>query len=140
MQRAFIGIGVVALVAGSYAVWASGNCESLACAAKAAFGIAQEAPAIAQAPATKTGRPSGRYDLAMAGCQFSCATKVEHDAADLVPQPGVKAGQHTRCPVSGVVFAVDESRPRVQLAAHDYATCCETCAGKLRETPDRFLD
>jgi hypothetical protein len=76
----------------------------------------------------------------MAGCRFSCATKIDYDPKDLVPQPGAKVGQLTQCPVSGVIFAVDASRPRVQLAANDYATCCESCAHKLRENPARFLN
>ena len=83
---------------------------------------------------------SGRFDLAMTGCQFSCATTVEHDAKDLAPQPGVVTGQLTQCPVSGVVFAADENRPHVQVASHDYVTCCETCAEKLRKDPARFLN
>jgi hypothetical protein len=72
-------------------------------------------------------------------CQFSCAEKQPFDEASLVAQPGAHDGDHTRCPVSGVVFAVDTKRPRVTLAGADYVVCCGTCADKLRKDPRHYL-
>ena len=94
--------------------------------------------------ATKQARASrgsvrGAYDPAMAGCQFSCAAKVAHRERDLHAQPGVRDGQLVRCPVSGVVFKADAQRPHVRLATGEYVTCCNSCAGKLRKDPSRFV-
>lgn len=142
MRRTLIGLGILALAAaGGYTVWASGRIGSMTCSsANSVAGIACETPAKTRSTSTRTGRPSGRFDVAMAGCRFSCATKVEHDPKDLTPQPGVKTGQLTRCPVSGVVFAADVDRPHVEVAANDYVTCCESCADKLRKDSARFLN
>jgi len=85
------------------------------------------------------GSVRGAYDPAMAGCQFSCAAKVAHRERDLHAQPGVRDGQLVRCPVSGVVFKADAQRPHVRLATGEYVTCCNSCAGKLRKDPSRFV-
>jgi hypothetical protein len=85
------------------------------------------------------GSVRGAYDPAMAGCQFSCAAKISHRERDLRAQPGVRDGQLVRCPVSGVVFKADGQRPRVRLATGEYVTCCNSCAGKLRKDPHRFV-
>ncbi|MGH7726903.1 MAG: hypothetical protein ACREOU_15885 [Candidatus Eiseniibacteriota bacterium] len=143
MRRTLIGFGILALAAaGGYTVWASGGISSMFCStsSNSVAGAACEDPSKAQSTAAQTGRPSGRFDVAMAGCRFSCATKVKYDPKDLTPQPGVETGQLTQCPVSGVVFASDVDRPHVQVAANDYVTCCETCADKLRNDPARFLN
>jgi hypothetical protein len=86
------------------------------------------------------GKIAGRFDPAMSGvCRFACSTKLGYKAADLVAQPGAIAGRLTQCPVSGVVFAVGPSRPRVLLGADEYVTCCDRCAQKLRQNPRRYL-
>jgi hypothetical protein len=86
-----------------------------------------------------TRHEAGSFDATMSGvCRSSCATPVvagEH----VVAQPGAKPGELTRCPVSGVVFAVDARRPRVHLASGDYVLCCDRCAQKLRDEPARFV-
>jgi len=143
MRRGLIGFGILALVAaGGYTVWASGRLDSLSCSTSysSIAGAACENPSNMQSTVARTGQPSGRFDVAMAGCRFSCATEVQYDPTDLTPQPGVEAGQLTQCPVSGVVFAADLDRPRVEVATHDYVTCCETCADKLRKDSARFLN
>lgn len=58
----------------------------------------------------------------------------------MAPQPGVKEGQLTRCPVSGVVFAAAVDRPRVEIRGREYVVCCESCAGKLHRAPEKFLN
>jgi hypothetical protein len=143
MRRTLVGLSILALaVVGGYTVWASGRLSSMACStsANSVAGTTCEDPSKARPTATQTGRPSGRFDVAMAGCRFSCATKVKYDAKDLTPQPGVETGQLTQCPVSGVVFVEGVDRPHVQVVANDYVTCCETCADKLRKDPARFLN
>lgn len=83
---------------------------------------------------------TGAYDSTAASeCRYSCAAKIPYEDSELVSQPGVHDGQLTRCPVSGVVFAVDAKRPRVTIGAHGYVTCCEGCATKLRKAPGKFL-
>jgi len=108
------------------------TCEPSACAPT------KQATATKQARAPR-GSVRGAYDLTMAGCQFSCAAKVVHRERDLHAQPGVRDGQLVRCPVSGVVFKADAQRPRVRLATGEYVTCCNSCAGKLRKDPSRFV-
>lgn len=71
-------------------------------------------------------------------CRFSCATQQPYEEKDVAPQPGAKMGQLTRCPVSGVVFAVDEGRPRLRHARADYVFCCDRCAAKFQKHPERF--
>jgi len=86
------------------------------------------------------GKIAGRFDPAMSGvCRFACATKLRYDAGDVLAQPGAKAGKLTQCPVSGVVFAVDASRPHVRVANEDYVTCCDKCAVKLKRDPRHYL-
>jgi nitrite reductase/ring-hydroxylating ferredoxin subunit len=86
------------------------------------------------------GSVRGAYDPIMAGCQFSsCATRIAVQERDLHAQPNVRNGQLVRCPVSGAVFEADEQRPRVHLATGEYVTCCNSCAGKLRKDPSRFV-
>jgi YHS domain-containing protein len=72
-------------------------------------------------------------------CQASCAVAVsEYDPADIVAQPGAKAGDLVRCPVSCVVvYAKDENR--LQHAGQDYFVCCQGCAEIFRKEPTRFL-
>lgn len=143
MRRSIIGFAVLALVAtGAYAVVAvnrgrtSGTCSALADAGGAC------APLDAAAAAgVAGGKIAGRFDPAMSGvCRFACATKLEHDAKDVLAQPGAATGRLTQCPVSGVVFAVDADRPQVRVAGEDYVTCCEGCAKKLERDPRRYLN
>ena len=51
----------------------------------------------------------------------------------------VAALDATQWPVSGVVFAIDASRPHVRFAKGDYVTCCDKCAQKLRANPRHYL-
>jgi len=94
----------------------------------------------AQATAAQEGKAKAEFDPVMSGvCRFSCATKLTFDAGDVEPQPGATNGALTQCPVSGVVFAVDDERPHVQVAAADYVLCCDQCAEKFRKDPGRFV-
>lgn len=90
--------------------------------------------------AAPAGKLTGRFDSMMSGvCRFSCAAKVAHDPEDVFPQPGVQADQLTQCPVSGVVFAAEDWRPRVKIAKDVYVTCCDKCATKLKRNTKRYL-
>lgn len=126
-------LAIVAI--GGAAVWGmaggkgSSSCDPGAC----------ETEAKATATAKPTGKVLGHFDLTMAGCRFACATKAKYDAKSVMAQPGARDGKLTQCPVSGVIFSVDATRPHVQVGADDYVTCCETCAEKLRKNPRRFV-
>ena len=72
-------------------------------------------------------------------CGFACAAQAPFDAKDVVAQPGAVAGRLTRCPVSGVVFVVDQGRPHVRLGAEEYVTCCDRCTRKLVRDPRHYL-
>jgi hypothetical protein len=83
---------------------------------------------------------AGNFDRGMSSvCRFGCATTAPYDSKDVVAQPGASSGSLTQCPVSGVVFVVDESRPVVATAGDSYVTCCDKCATKLKREPAHFL-
>jgi len=86
-----------------------------------------------------SGKILGHFDATMAGCQFACATRLKYDAKAVMAQPGARNGKLTQCPVSGVVFTVDATRPHVEVGSDDYVTCCAACAEKLRKDPHRFV-
>lgn len=72
-------------------------------------------------------------------CRFSCAAPEDFASKDVIAQPGAADGKPTRCPVSGVVFVVDEDRPRLQHAGGEYVFCCDLCAKKFAEKPLSFV-
>jgi hypothetical protein len=150
MRRTVIGILVVALLAGgAYAVSTvaskctmHGGTATQATAASTASGCeagTTDCGPASDACAPASGKVSGNFDAAMSGvCRFACATKVAFDAKDVVAQPGAVAGKLTQCPVSGVVFAVEDSRPHVRLD-DEYVTCCDKCADKLKANPSHYI-
>ncbi|MBI1796616.1 MAG: hypothetical protein HYR74_06140 [Candidatus Eisenbacteria bacterium] len=128
-----------ALVVGATGLWATQHRgdDAGACAAKSA--TAASCAAGSHASAAAAGCPTGAFDAGMSGaCGKSCAAK-NVTAADIVAQPGAIAGKATRCPVSGVVFRVDATKPRVRFAGNDYVMCCDACAKKFKKDPKRFV-
>ena len=142
MRKLIVGVALLLTTVGSYAVLAADKCCTSSCSPKAqsaAGGSCTSSAGIAACEAPK-GKIAGHFDPAMSGvCRFACATKLKYDAKDVMAQPGVKLGQLTQCPVSGVVFAVDTHHPHVRLAGGDYVTCCDRCATKLRQNPRHYL-
>lgn len=49
-------------------------------------------------------------------------------SAGVVTQPGVKEGERTYCPISGVVFEVSNASPRREVGGKPVYFCCESCA------------
>ncbi len=99
------------------------NCAGGACASEAA-------------PVTAG---KGKDPLMAFVCERSCATKIAYQEADLAPQPGAKAGDLTRRPVSGVVFQVAADNPTVEHQGRRYRLCCSGCEQKFRAHPARFV-
>ena len=127
MRRFGIGVFAVALlVIGAQVVLGGGhNCSSDA--SSASCGDSKNASNVACE--NSSGKLTGKFDAGMSSmCRYSCAAKA-----------GAKLGKLTQCPVSGVVFAVDASRPHVRIAKADYVTCCGQCAKKLKANPGRYL-
>ncbi len=141
MKRAILVATVLGTLAiGGAAWWAVAGGRGAACKDASACDPAScETGAGATAAAKPTGKVLGRFDPAMAGCRFACATRGKVDAKSVVAQPGARDGQLTQCPVSGVVFTVDAGRPHVGVGSDDFVTCCDTCAEKLRKQPRRFV-
>ena len=144
MRRPIIGLAVLALVAtGAYTILAGGNQRSKPCdtsATAAASTCSPSKSASATSCENSGGKIAGNFDPAMSGvCRFACATRLEYKSTDVMAQPGTKAGKLTQCPVSGVVFAVDASRPRIRIAGNEYVTCCDKCATKLKKDPHHYL-
>jgi len=120
----------VFVIAGAYGVFCMGSHP----------GPAGTEPAGAQAAAAGRGEALGAFDPAMSGpCRFSCAASQPYEAAEVVAQPGVQAGALTQCPVSGVVFTVDEERPHVKIETGDYVLCCDGCAQRFQKDPARYV-
>ena len=142
MKRTLSIVAALAIVAVSGAtIWAVAGGKNTTCSHDASAGDpASCATDTRSAAASKpSGKVLGTFDPAMAGCRFACATSVKYDAKSVIAQPGARDGRLTQCPVSGVVFSVDAKRPHVRVGSDEYVTCCDTCAGKLRKTPRRFV-
>jgi TRASH domain-containing protein len=141
MKRAIVALVVAAAAIGAAAIWAwaGGKGSPDAKDASSCGPSARWTGTRTSAPARPSGKVLGHFDLAMAGCRFACATRLEYDAPSVIAQPGARAGKLTQCPVSGVVFNVDAKRPHVRVGAEVYVTCCDTCAEKLRRNPRRFV-
>lgn len=100
------------------------------------------APTLATSSFTPLGhtRAIGVYDPEVTtACEAGCAEHDDYNPADVVPQPGAKVGDHTRCPVSGVVFEVMPDQASVEVEGDRWYTCRASCAGKLKETPSKFV-
>ncbi len=145
MRRSIIGLTVLALIAmGAYTVIAGGKQCSKPCGpsgqANAASSCSPAKGAAAVACENTRGKIAGNFDPVMSGvCRFACATKLKYKSKDVMAQPGAVAGKLTQCPVSGVVFAVDASRPHVRVSKDEYVTCCDKCAQKLKANPRHYL-
>jgi len=142
MRRYLIGVlALVAVTVGALAVFA-GVQRSKSCAASGKLNAAGACGTFEPAARTEAprGTIAGNFDPAMSGvCRFACATKLKYKEADVVAQPGAREGRLTQCPVSGVVFVVDPSRPRVRVGVTEYVACCGNCAAKLQHDPRHFL-
>jgi hypothetical protein len=144
MRHSIIGLTVALIAMGTHAAYAGGSQCSTPCGSS---GKASAAGSCSPARATSSvaienpgGKIAGNFDAAMSGvCRFSCATKLKYKSKDVIAQPGAVAGRLTQCPVSGVVFKVDASRPRVRVSRDEYVTCCDKCAHKLKANPRRYL-
>ena len=103
--------------------------------------LAQETTQIDGKKKSSSCEVTSGTDLAsvMAGvCQKACAVQ-SYDPKDVVDQSTAKAGDLTRCPVSGVVFKVTENSAVVSHEDKELFTCCSTCAGIFDKDPERFL-
>jgi len=144
MRRSILALGVaVALGLGAYGVSAVEKC-TMSCGSSERASAQSSCSPAKGAATTACENPhskiAGNFDPVMSGvCRFACATKLKYDSKDVQAQPGAKAGRLTQCPVSGVVFAVDPSRPRVRIGKDDYIVCCDKCAQKLKASPSHYL-
>jgi hypothetical protein len=126
IQRIVV-VAFVALVGiGAYGVFGAAWCPA-------------HPPGAGTQAAAAHGAATGAFDPTMVGCRFSCSVQQPFDERDVADQPGAANGQLARCPVSGVVFKVDDQRPRVALATGTYVVCCDKCAEKLKRDPGRFV-
>lgn len=71
-------------------------------------------------------------------CRGGCAAKRDYDEVDVVSQPGARAGDLTRCPISGVVFEVTDDHARVDHGGQEVVLCCAACAEIFKADPGRF--
>ena len=141
MRRYLVGFGVIAVVVASAYAVVAGVQHSKSCATSGEPAVAGScSPSGSDKREISAGAIRGNFDPAMSGvCRFACATKLKYKAADVLAQPGAMSGKLTQCPVSGVVFVVDVSRPTVSAAGNEYITCCGNCAEKLRRDPSHYL-
>ena len=80
----------------------------------------------------------GNFDFAMSKvCQASCGVS-NYSEDDLVPIADAKVGDITMCPVSGAIYKVKESSPKIEHDGLTYHACCSGCANKFKKDPERF--
>jgi len=140
MKRVSVAAVITIVGIGAAVIWAfAGGKGTRPKDASACDPAACDASAKTSAATKPSGKVLGKFDLAMSGCRFACATRLKYKAESVVAQPGAKDGRLTQCPVSGVVFNVDAKRPHVRVGADEYVTCCNACADKLRKNPRRFV-
>src|SRR5881396_1363784 len=140
MNRSIIGLVVLAIMAtGGKGVFEGARCANPCGRSEKTSAASSCSPAkgaTAVACENPRGKIAGKFDpLMSSACRFACATKRRYNSKDVQVQPGAIAGKLTQCPVSGVVFVVDASRPHVRVAKEEYVTCCDKCAQKLRANP-----
>jgi hypothetical protein len=73
------------------------------------------------------------FDPEMGGCEKACGFHGKVDEKRIIKQPGAKAGDLVRCPVSGVVFEVKPESSQVTLNGKRYYTCCPSCAADFEQ-------
>jgi hypothetical protein len=73
------------------------------------------------------------------GCEGGCGARVAGTSADVVVQPGAQFGQHTYCPVSGVVFTVTHASPHHDVTGRSIYLCCASCAQYFAANRDRVI-
>ena len=141
MRRTMLGIAAAGLLASSaYVAMAGGHACSSTSESDAECSGVSRASAQSAAVCAPQGKIAGHFDPAMSGvCRYACAARTKYRNADVMAQPGAKSGKLTQCPVSGVVFVADASRPHLKVAGADYVTCCDKCATKLKKNPGRYL-
>ena len=142
MWKILVGVALLLVSSSGQSAFAGDACGPSSCApkAKGASASSRSSAQGASACEAPNGKLTGDFDPAMSGvCKFACATKLKHDPKAVLAQPGAQSGKLTQCPVSGVVFVVDPHRPHVRVAGSEYILCCEGCAKKLRQNPNRFL-
>ena len=102
--------------------------------------IAGGASCAADAAGAKVaGKRVGNDPAMTAICQKACATQIAFKDADVVAQPGVRRGDLTRCPVSGVVFKVGFTHPTIGYRGGSYRFCCSMCSKQFKARPARFV-
>jgi len=149
MRQSWVLTMVVALLAtGAYTVLASDHCsqscgtsaKGSACSSSKKDACGSSSQVSAAACESRENKIAGHFDPTMSSvCRFACATQLHYQRDDVQAQPGAVAGKLTQCPVSGVVFAVDRTRPRVRIGGEQYVTCCDKCAQKLKRDPRHYL-
>jgi len=134
-----IGGVLLAAAAGARSVIRDTHCFGGSTASATSGDVAGCEPHDAALAGTRA-KATGNKDAFMAMvCGNTCATGVEHREADLVAQPGAGEEDLTRCPVSGVVFAVGERNPAVAYRGDTYRLCCAGCEKAFRKDPARFV-
>jgi YHS domain-containing protein len=65
-------------------------------------------------------------------------TTASSQSTAIVPDGLAKVGDRTRCPVSGDVFTVSASSPRVVYKGKTYYFCCDDCPTAFAKNPEKF--
>jgi len=87
---------------------------------------------------TSCNSTSDNYNTKMSMvCELSCAAK-DVDESKLVAQSIAKAGDFTKCPISGVAFLVNDQSSKINHNGKSVFTCCETCAEIFTKSPDEY--
>jgi hypothetical protein len=133
MRRYIIGLAVFAIVGmGSYAVFDRYSTTNLAPHRRNLRPVARAAlrGRPERDPARNDRRNFRSRDVG--GVPIRLRDEAQIQGCGLLAQPGAQPGKLAQCPVSGVVFVVDPSRPHVRIEGNDFVACCGNCAAKLQ--------
>ena len=70
-------------------------------------------------------------------CQATCG-ESDYKKSDIVDITDAEVGDITMCPVSGAIYKVKEDSPTLEHGGETFHSCCDGCAKKFKEDPDRF--
>lgn len=97
------------------------------------FGCDEGPPAVAT-PVEGAAASGAAASAEAAGEMCSGMTSKDYDDDDVVPQPGAKIGDLTKCLISGKVFRVTKSSPHIEHKGKTYYTCCPSCIPTLEKS------
>jgi len=93
----------------------------------------EPAPVVAESERTP---PAG------GGMQMDHESNIDEadvDPADIIAQPGASVGDITRCPMSGMLFRVEDTSAFSEYQGQNVYFCCAGCIRRFERNPEAHL-